>query len=140
MAKVGYFDLGQKERELFLQEMFAAVASLKSGQDVENFFRDLLSLDEFAMVSRRVQIAKMLLEGFSHFEIIEKLKVGSTTIVKVDKWLNRGFDGYRNALKKARKAKGRIDYQDPEDFPFSFSVLRKRYPAHFWLINLLIGK
>lgn len=139
MAKVKYYSLSQKERELHFRELFSAIAALEKTQDVENFFRDLMSPDELVMLSRRVQIAKLLLAGKTHIDIIDELKVGSTTIERVDKWLNRGFDGYRSAVRKAKKEKGFIDYES-DDFPFTFDWLRKKYPAHFWLLNLIIDK
>lgn len=139
MVKVKYYSLSQKERESHFKELFSAIAALENTRDVENFFRDLMSPDELVMLSRRVQIAKLLLTGKTHVDIIEELNVGSTTIERVDKWLNQGFGGYREAIKKAKKTKGRIDY-DSDDFPFSFDSLRKKYPAHFWLLNLIMDK
>ena len=76
--------------------------------------------------------------GITHQVIIELLGVGATTIAYVDKWLNVGFGGYRKALKKNKEPEGKKNYKD--DFDFSFSSLREKYPAHFWLINLFLDK
>jgi len=138
MSKANYYDLPKSEINEHLRQMFKAIAKLNTEKEVENFFRDLLSLSELVMLARRIQIALLLLRGYTHEVVIDVLKVGRCTIVSVDRWLNKGFGGYRNLIKKA-KAKGvRVNYK--EDFDISFAKLRHSYPAHFWLINLLIEK
>ena len=138
MSKVNYYDLEPDECEGVLQEFYRAVAELNTPREVENFFKDLLFIGEAVMLARRVQIALMLLKGFTHQWIIETLKVGSTTIASVDKWLNKGFGGYRLLIRKAIRKQVKVDYSN--DLGISFSSLRQKYPAHFWLINLLIDK
>lgn len=137
MSKVNYYNLSTKERETYLNEFFDAVAALKTGKDVDNFFRDLFTLSEIVMISRRLQVAKMLLAGNTNEEIIEKLKVGRTTITLVDKWLCSGFGGYRQAIKTAKRKNQPIDYKD--DFGISFNALKNKFPAHFWLIDKLFS-
>ena len=138
MTKVNYYNLSEKERAVLLNDMFAAVAQLETAREVEKFFRDLLTLSELVMLSRRIQIAKMLLAGQTYGEIIEDLGVGTSTIIQVERWLSHGFGGYRQLVKKARAQNRRIDRHS--DFEFTFDDLRHKYPAHFWLINMFLDK
>ena len=57
-------------------DFYTMVASLKDREEVKIFFKDLLSLSEIVMISRRIQIAQMLLEGKSYEEIRRELKAG----------------------------------------------------------------
>jgi len=68
-----------------------------------------------------------------------KLSTGNSTIGYVDKWLNNGFGGYKEALKKMKKNKDKEIIHDRfyQPDPLSLDGLRKKYPAHFLILNLL---
>jgi len=94
------------------------------------------------MLARRIEIAKRLLEGESYDDIAKNLKVGKDTIGRVQGWLASGFGGYKKAvggfnkeLKKRFKGSKTVD--KPE--LYSFEWLRKKYPFHFLLFNLIAG-
>lgn len=135
-GRVKYQSLTELERKKFLGELYDMIALLKSREEVKQFFKDLLTLSETVMISRRLQIAMMLLEGFTYRDIRVKLKVGASTIVSVERWLNQGFGGYRNIIVRHKKQKRKFDDYDPAP-PFSMKHLRKKYPLHFLLWNLV---
>ncbi|PID52213.1 MAG: hypothetical protein CR972_02935 [Candidatus Moraniibacteriota bacterium] len=83
MARLQLKDLTEKERKQMVGEFFDAISDLKRKDDVTTFLVDLLSSSELLMVSRRVQIAKMLLKEKSYREISQKLHVSETTISAV---------------------------------------------------------
>ncbi len=82
------------------------VSLLRNRDEVKNFFKDLLTLSEVVMISRRIQAAKMMLEGETYEAISKKLKMSTTTIMQVEKWLNNGFGGYKNIIKRYKSKKG----------------------------------
>ena len=136
-GRVKFSEMGRQE-QLELGEFYDMVASLKNRVEAKNFFKDLMSLSEIVMVSRRIQIAKRLLKGDTYREIIEKMKVGKSTVASVDKWVNLGFDGYREVIKSYEVVKKSRGVKDcVPDFPFSLGALRKKYPAHFMLLNVV---
>jgi TrpR-related protein YerC/YecD len=136
-GKVKAHELSEVERKRILTDFFIMVASLDNTEEVEKFLKDLLTPSEQVMIARRIQIAKMLLSGATHEDIRNKLHVGLTTISLVERWLNAGFGGYKLALRK-KKTKNNTRASSSADEPFSFAQLRKKYPAHFLLINLLL--
>jgi len=90
------------------------------------------------MISRRIQIAKLLIQGTTYEDIQADLSVGKATITQVDKWLNNGFNGYKTVLKKHQNQKTiKKDYIPTS--PFTLADLRRRYPVNFLLINMLMG-
>lgn len=124
----------------YLGEFYDMVSLLQSRTDVKNFFKDLLTLSEVVMISRRIQIAKMLLQGRTYDEIKESLKAGSSTIGQVDRWLNNGFGGYKDMIKKhskVKKTKNEDGLIGDENTPLSLENIKKKYPAHFLFLNVL---
>lgn len=75
------------------------IFNLKTKGDVYNFLKDLLNRKERFMLIRRLQIADMLMSGCSYKEIRKRLRCGFNTIAKVQRWLNFGRGGYKEALK-----------------------------------------
>jgi len=97
-GKVKYNDLSEYQKKKCLGDFYTMVASLRDREEVKIFFKDLLSLSEIVMISRRIQIAQMLLEGKSYEEIRRELKAGFSNISQVEKWLNSGFGGYKKVI------------------------------------------
>jgi len=136
-GKVKYSNLTEKERMKFLGDFYDMVASLDGRAEAKKFFKDLLTLSETVMISRRIQVAKLLLQGRTYDEIKIELKVGGSTINQVDRWLNNGFGGYKTVIKKhSKKKKEKIEMSDA-DTPFTLQNLKRKYPYHFLLLSLL---
>jgi TrpR-related protein YerC/YecD len=134
-GKVKYHELTEAEKKIYLGDFYAMVSLLKSREEVKNFFKDLLTLSEIVMISRRIQIAKMLLKGYTHDEIRKKLRVGFANIAQVEKWLNNGFGGYRKTIEKYNK-KRKDNPGTKFKKPFKESMMKK-YPFHSLLWDLI---
>jgi len=117
------------------------IALLESRDEVKNFFKDLLSETEAIMLARRIQIAKMLLEGFGYEEIQKSLKTSGNTIASVHRWLQGGFGGYEKLvprLQKELKRREEIVRRNKETrVPYSREWLKRKYPLHYLLVNLI---
>jgi TrpR-related protein YerC/YecD len=136
-GKVKYHELSEQEKKKYLGDFYSMVSLLRSRDEVKNFFRDLLTLSETVMISRRLQIANMLLEGMTYEEIRKKLKVGMTTINQVERWLNNGFGGYKEIIRRYNRSNVQKEIEKIPATPFSLQYIRKKYPLHFLLLNLL---
>jgi len=129
----------QKEDKIkYLDALYTSVSLIKGREEVKNFLRDLLTESERIMLGRRIIIAQKLLKEESYEQIAGDLRVGTDTINRVHRWLADETNGYEQVVKKlekelnTRQAKAESKYIDP----FSFKGLRKRYPLHFFLLNL----
>jgi len=140
MVKVNPRKIDNTDRMKYLDLLWTSIASLKSRDEVKNFFKDLLSESESIMLSRRIMIAKYLLEGLTYDEIKVRMKVGDNNIAKVHSWLTSGFGGYEKAIREFNKALNRRGFDKMPSPPLSFEWLRKKYPLHFLLFNLLLNK
>jgi len=114
-------------------EFYLLVSKIKNRDDAQNFFKDLLTPSESIMIVYRIEIAKMLLQGFSYVDIKKKLKVGDCTINGVNRWLYNGFGGYMKEIKKAKNHKDRYASLPKNEW----EAIKKKYPAHFLIFNLL---
>lgn len=106
-----------------------AISKIKKPEETANFLSDLLSAKEVEMISKRLKIAEMLLEGFSYEEIKEELGAGSGTIARVQEWLNISGEGYRRAVEIT---KGKDSSKDDVYLENNFSVMKKKYPMYYW--------
>lgn len=131
--KKKFHDINPQIRNKMLNEFYYMVSEMKEPKDVKNFFKDLLTPGEAIMIVHRIEIAKMLLQGFNYVDIAKKLKVGKNTINSVNKWLYRGFGGYMKEIKRAK------DYTVKSDLipKTEWEKIKRKYPAHFFLFNLM---
>ena len=136
-GKVRYNQLSEFEKKKYLGEFYTMVSLLRSREEVKKFFKDLLTLSEVVMISRRIQIAKMLLAGLSYEEIVKKLKVGINTVSQVDRWVRGGFGGYKEVINRYDKKNARREIEKMPAPPFSWQAIKRKYPLHFLLLNLL---
>ncbi len=141
MPRVKPKSIGLEERNKLLGEFWTMVALLESREEVKNFFKDLLSETEAIMLARRIQIAKMLLVDSSYEEIRHKLQAGESTIASVHRWLQSGFGGYEKLLPRLQKElerKNKVVRQKLKSRePFTAEWLKRKYPLHYLLVNLL---
>lgn len=99
MSKVIPTSISKTEREKLKRRLCTKIAKLKSQQEVNSFLEDLLTDSEFVMIIRRLQIAKMLLDGCFYFQIKLALNVSYNTIKNVRDNLDKVRGGYTNFIK-----------------------------------------
>jgi len=77
-----------------------AIMLLKTPEEMEKFFRDLLTENELIEFGGRWKAARMLWDKESYVDIAKETGLSSTTIARVSKWLNSGKDGYKLILNR----------------------------------------
>lgn len=95
---------------IFIDNFWNAITLLEDKQETEDFLRILLTHTEVKMLAKRIQIAKMLLEGYSYDEIKEYVKVTSGTIAQINNALQtqgRGLQIIVDRLIKIEKEQRR---------------------------------
>ena len=102
MPKIIPSKLSRTERKKMKTLLCEKIAKFKFGKDVSNFLDDLLTESEFVMLTRRLKIAKMLIEGATYFEIKKKLKTSHQTIRFVREKINLGDGGFYKFVKQIK--------------------------------------
>ena len=100
MAKVSRRLLDKELKERMFEIFWEAVAGLKTPQEAEKLFKDLLSPTEQIVLAKRLAIAVLLTKGYTYEAIDEILKVSRPTIMRVSFWLKHGGKGYQRVIEK----------------------------------------
>jgi TrpR-related protein YerC/YecD len=82
------------------EELFAAIASLQTRDEVERYLRDLCTVAELDAMAHRWQLARLLDEGLPYLEVARRAHASTTTVTRVAQWLHRGQGGYELALRR----------------------------------------
>lgn len=139
MGKLDFRTIPLEGRRQLWTTVERIIRQLRTPEAISVFLADLLTDSEHLMVARRIRIAQLLLVGFPHLEICRRLHVGIATVQSVDRWLRKGAPDYRPVFsplyKHARQRKAR----GIPLVPYSFAWVRRKYPLHFLLFNLLLG-
>jgi TrpR-related protein YerC/YecD len=89
-----------------LEDLAAAVVSLRTRDEAQRFLRDLCTLPELEALAHRWQTALLLEQGLPYVEIAERVPTSTATVTRVAQWLRHGTGGYRIALDRARRRRG----------------------------------
>ena len=92
-------------RQEELEELFQAILLLRDMEDCSSFLGDLFTVQELESFSRRLRVAKLLLNGATYGMIQEQLPVSSATITRINTELQYGCGGYRMVVERMEKNK-----------------------------------
>ncbi len=87
------------------RELFRVILSLKSINETQRFFRDLLTEEEIIEFTKRWQVANLLYDGVPYSEIQKQTGMSSTTVARISKSLNSGMNGYQTMIQRTHHAK-----------------------------------
>lgn len=125
--------LSKNEREELLIGFCKALAALKTSEEAAQFLKDLLSKQEADMLAKRIEIARLLIKGFTYKEIKNALKVSYGTVARVSEWLATSGEGYRLVVNRVKKEKSIAQEIDEDRMqPVSWKQIKRKYPMYFW--------
>lgn len=124
----GLHKLSKPERESIVLELIEAFVNCKTIEEAAMFTQDLLTESELSFISRRLRIAKLLLQNRTYNEIQDSLHVSQTTIAKIAFWLNHRGEGFRSIIKKLPSKL--VKSSDPL-MQSPWASLKRQYPAYF---------
>ncbi|MBI2356367.1 MAG: hypothetical protein HYV13_04155 [Candidatus Doudnabacteria bacterium] len=111
MTKISRIKLPREQLSLLIDQLWRAFTLLETKDEVHKFLHDILTRTELQMLSKRLEIVKMLNEGCSYAIIKNTLKVTDSTIAKISNWNDAFGDGYKLVIdrlvsgEKSRKNK-----------------------------------
>lgn len=74
--------------------LYRAILTLRSEEEVYNFFQDLCTVTELRAMEQRFDVAVFLREGMIYNDILERTGASSATISRVNRSLAFGHGGY----------------------------------------------
>jgi len=108
MSRFNYFAYKEKGLDKFATDyqhglvfdLINAFASANTPLDSALLLQDLLTEDEIKDLSKRLRIAKLLLNGKLHEEIVSGLHCSYATVTKVRIWLTGAGDGLKKVISR----------------------------------------
>ena len=83
-----------------MNELFKAVLTLETVEEVAAFFDDLCTIREIQDMSQRFEVAQLLHAGKNYGEVSAKTGASSATISRVNRCLHYGKNGYKTVISK----------------------------------------
>src|SRR6186997_2457800 len=90
-----------------LDDLADAVLTLRTRDEARRFLRDLCTFPELEALAHRWQTVQLLEQGVPYVEIAERVPTSTATVTRVAQWLRHGTGGYRLALERTRRRRGR---------------------------------
>lgn len=91
--------MSQADKKQRLQELFELIVSLDNVADCEALFADMCTVKEVENMAERCYAAKLLMEGSTYAQVMEKADISSATLSRVSRCVQYG-EGYSKVLKK----------------------------------------
>ncbi|NCB06255.1 MAG: TrpR-like protein, YerC/YecD [Clostridia bacterium] len=86
-----------------MDKLFEALIKLESVEECYALFEDLCTVSELLAMKQRFWVARLLQNGSIYSDIVEQTGASTATISRVNRCLNYGAGGYKNALSKLEK-------------------------------------
>ena len=100
MPKLPRKKLDPRKDSRFFNDLARGFSTLESKSEIKSFLLDLLSSTERKVISKRFQIAIMLLAGYKYEAIRKRIEVSDITIAKVSNWMNSGAEELKKVAKR----------------------------------------
>lgn len=94
----------KNNRRIDNSEMYRAMLTLKTEEEVKRFFGDLCSMTEIMALEQRFEVARLLDNGLIYNAIMERTGASSAIISRVNRSLQYGEGGYGVAFKRLDEA------------------------------------
>lgn len=83
-----------------VNQLFQAILELKTLEECYLFFEDLCTIGEIKSLAQRLEVARMLQDGYTYNQIETETGASTATISRVKRCLHYGTDGYVLALER----------------------------------------
>lgn len=108
MGKFNYFTYKEKRLEKFSHneqtdlvfDLINAFALANTSLDSALLLQDLLTENEIRDLAKRLRIAKLIIAGRKHEDIVKELHCSFATITKVRMWLDNAGDGLKKVIER----------------------------------------
>ncbi|MFB5661203.1 YerC/YecD family TrpR-related protein [Alteribacillus sp. HJP-4] len=86
-----------------LDQLFKAILSLKDLEECYEFFDDLCTINEIQSLAQRLEVARMLQNGYTYHKIETETGASTATISRVKRCLNYGNESYQMTLNRVHE-------------------------------------
>ena len=90
------------ETESLLSQLYTLFLRLQSEQQCADLFEDLFTKKELEQLARRVEAARLLQEGQTYAQVMEKTEISSATLSRISRCVQYG-KGYKQFFPPQKK-------------------------------------
>ncbi len=88
----------KKVSKEMLRDLYELLARIDTSEDIEILFADLCTNKEIEQMAQRITAARLLMEGNTYNQVIEKTDISSATLSRVSRCVQYG-EGYKKFIK-----------------------------------------
>lgn len=85
-------------KQKLTNDLYELIASLNTAEDCALLFSDMCTFKEIEQMAQRIQAAKLLINGKTYNQVMEKCDISSATLSRVSRCVQYG-EGYNKFLK-----------------------------------------
>lgn len=121
--------LSKKEQEDLIFDLVYALTKSQNLNEAALFLQDLLTKKEAEILSKRLRIAKLLINGMTYQQISNNLYVSHGTVAKIAVWLAEKGDGFRRIVEKLP---GKDAEKETIGVSFDWDKFKRKHALYFW--------
>ena len=95
--------MAEKWKDRLTDQLCLALLSLKTSEEAYAFLEDVATIGEIRAFAQRLEVARLLSEGYTYPQIAQQTGASTATISRVKKFLEYGADGYKIVLERLKK-------------------------------------
>ena len=95
--------MAEKWKDRLTDQLCLALLSLKTSEEAYAFLEDVATIGEIRALAQRLEVSRLLSEGYTYPQIAQQTGASTATISRVKKFLEYGADGYKLVLERLKK-------------------------------------
>ncbi|MDD4364212.1 MAG: YerC/YecD family TrpR-related protein [Synergistales bacterium] len=93
----------ERWKDRLTDQLCRSFLALKDSEEVYSFLEDIATIGEIRALSQRLEVARLLSEGYTYPQIAQQTGASTATISRVKKFLEYGADGYKLVLGRMKE-------------------------------------
>jgi len=93
----------EKWKDKLTDQLCKAILSLETPEEVYALLEDIATIGEIRALAQRLEVARLLSEGYTYPQIAQQTGASTATISRVKKFLEYGADGYKTVLERIKE-------------------------------------
>ena len=90
--------MSEKWKDRLTDQLCGAFLSLETQEEAYSLLEDIATIGEIRAFAQRLEVARLLSEGYTYPQIAQQTGASTATISRVKKFLEYGADGYKLVL------------------------------------------
>ncbi|NLI96251.1 MAG: helix-turn-helix domain-containing protein [Synergistaceae bacterium] len=95
--------VAEKWKDRLTDQLCKAILVLETEEEVYRFLEDIATIGEIRALAQRLEVARLLSEGYTYPQIAQQTGASTATISRVKKFLEYGADGYKIVLDRLKE-------------------------------------